>query len=95
MRKKYYDHILRESDRWEAVAWYVWMNPVRPGLCARPQGWAFSGSFKVDWHALLAPPDDAWIPRWKQRLRDRGHPQLGKPLPYHAGLKAAATATPV
>ena len=66
-QKKYYDLVLRESDPWEAVARYVWMNPVRAGLCARPQDWALSGSFKVHWHALLASPDDAWIPPWKQR----------------------------
>jgi REP element-mobilizing transposase RayT len=29
----YYDHILRRTDRAEAVAWYIWLNPVRKGIC--------------------------------------------------------------
>ena len=38
---KAYDHILRPGERWEAVASYIWMNPVRKGLCKRPQDWPF------------------------------------------------------
>jgi len=53
---KPYDHILRPDESWEAVAWYIWMNPVRQGLCAQPQDWPFSGSWTVDWRQLLAPP---------------------------------------
>lgn len=64
---KYYDHILRPTDRWEAVAWYIWMNPVRKGLCARPEDWPHSGSCTMDWKKLLAAPDVPWIPPWKCR----------------------------
>ena len=39
----YYDHILRPSDRIEDVACYIWWNPVRKKLCARPQEFPFSG----------------------------------------------------
>ncbi len=67
-QKKYYDHILRANERWEAVAWYIWMNPVRGGLCARPEDWSFSGSFTVDWLKLLAPPEELWTPPWKKNL---------------------------
>lgn len=62
---KAYDHILRSDERWEAVAWYIWMNPVRKGLCAEPQDWPFSGSRTVDWRRLLTPPEKLWIPPWK------------------------------
>ena len=30
-----YDHILRPEESWEAVAYYIWMNPVR--VCSRNQ----------------------------------------------------------
>ena len=64
---KPYDHILRPQERWEAVAYYIWMNPVRKGLCARAEDWPFSGSQTVDWKRLLAPPNAIWIPPWKKR----------------------------
>ena len=32
-QKKFYDHILRHRDSSIAVAGYIWMNPVRKGLC--------------------------------------------------------------
>jgi len=35
-QKKFYDHILRAEDSPEAVAWYIWMNPVRKGFCSEP-----------------------------------------------------------
>jgi putative transposase len=62
---KPYDHILRAHERWEAVAWYIWMNPVRKGLCARAEDWPFSGSLTVDWKRLLKPPEEIWTPPWK------------------------------
>lgn len=65
-QKKYYDHILRADERWEAIAWYIWMNPVRKGLCTRPEDWPFSGSFTVDWRKFLAPPEKLWAPPGKQ-----------------------------
>jgi REP element-mobilizing transposase RayT len=45
---KPYDHILRRNERWEAVAYYIWMNAVRKGLCARPEDWPQSGSYTMD-----------------------------------------------
>lgn len=63
---KFYDHILRPKDRWEPVAYYIWMNPVRKGLCACPQDWPFSGSQTMDWKRLLKSPDPQWTPPWKR-----------------------------
>src|SRR5574337_861883 len=60
-----YDHILRRDERWEAVAAYIWMNPVRKGLCNRAEEWPFSGSQTVDWRALVAVPREPWTPPWK------------------------------
>jgi putative transposase len=60
-----YDHILRPDESWEAVAFYIWMNPVRKGLCNRPEDWPFSGSLTVDWKRLLTLPQRPWVPDWK------------------------------
>jgi REP-associated tyrosine transposase len=62
---KPYDHILRSHERWESVAYYIWMNPVRRGLCNRPEEWPFSGSETVDWRRLLTTPRELWVPPWK------------------------------
>jgi putative transposase len=32
-QKKYFDCILRSGASRKSVAWYIWMNPVRKGLC--------------------------------------------------------------
>ncbi|HUZ47819.1 MAG TPA: transposase [Terriglobia bacterium] len=61
---KFYDHILRSREPWEAVAGYIWMNPVRKGLCASPDEWPFSGSQTVDWKRLLRLPVPSWTPPW-------------------------------
>jgi putative transposase len=67
-QKKYHDHILRTDERWESVACYIWLNPVRKGLCKRAQDWPYSGSFTVDWRKLMALGVDPWVPPWKKGL---------------------------
>jgi putative transposase len=72
-QKKFYDYILRSNDSNDRVAAYIWMNPVRKGLCVNPQDYPFSGSFGSAWKPSL-DPTDPWIPSWKQnasRLTDR------------------------
>jgi len=64
-QKKYHDHILRAGERWEPVACYIWMNPVRQGLCSRPEDWPASGSFDLDWRKLLSLGMEPWTPSWK------------------------------
>ncbi len=63
---KPYDRILRRDERWEGVAYYIWMNPVRKGLCARPEEWPYSGSWTMDWKLRLTPPKELWEPPWKR-----------------------------
>ena len=64
-QKKFYDHILRQNDSPDDVAWYIWMNPVRAGLCDRPEEYQFLGSFTG-----MAPKPSTlhapWIPPWKK-----------------------------
>jgi REP element-mobilizing transposase RayT len=63
-QKKFFDHIVRSQDSWERVAWYIWMNPVRKGLCAHAQDYPFSGSFTMDWKGA-GRPSSLWHPVWK------------------------------
>jgi len=75
---KYYDRILRASDAADRVAWYIWMNPVRQGMCRTPAEYPFLGSFTEMGTRLLrgfAVPE--WCPPWKDRAdtcraKDRG-----------------------
>ena len=67
-QKKFYDCILRSNDSNDRVAAYIWMNPVRKGLCARPQDYRYSGSFASDWKPAL-DLTNPWIPSWKQNAR--------------------------
>ena len=60
---KFYDHILRGGDGIERVAWYIWMNPVRKGLCAHPAEFPYSGSF-TRLSRDQAPPDRPWNAPW-------------------------------
>ena len=64
-QSKFYDHILRHADALEDVAWYIWMNPVRAGLCDAPSSFRFSGSFTSAAN-LLTPPNPSWLPPWKR-----------------------------
>jgi len=74
-QKKFYDHILRQDDSVERVAGYIWMNPVRKGICADPREYPYSGSFAIDWAKGLAPIGE-WVPPWK-----------GSPVPAKAGTE--------
>ena len=71
-QQKFYDHILRSKDSPDSVAWYIWMNPVRRGLCAHPEEHPHSGSFTLDWKRKR-PSGDVWTPPWKKK--SAGHPR--------------------
>jgi putative transposase len=64
-QKKFYDHILRPEESPDAVSWYIWMNPVRKGLCDQPGQYPYSGSFTGQWEKI-SPPQDQWMPTWKK-----------------------------
>jgi hypothetical protein len=65
-QKKFYDRILRERDSFDGVAGYIWMNPVRKGLCSDPREYPYSGSFAVDWKKMMRPLE-SWVPEWKAK----------------------------
>jgi putative transposase len=62
-QKKFYDHILRHSDSPGDVAWYIWMNPVRAGICQHPNEYPFLGSFTGAWPKTQSP-SSSWSPPW-------------------------------
>ena len=63
---KYYDHILRGRDSVERVCWYIWMNPVRKGICADPRDFAFAGSFtEIGMKLLRSFTPLEWSPPWQ------------------------------
>lgn len=63
-QKGFYDHVLRPGERENAVAWYIFNNPVRKGLVAEPTAWPHSGSWMFDWKRALAPREE-FVPPWK------------------------------
>ncbi len=60
----YYDHILRHGEAIEAVACYIWNNPVRQHLCERPNEYLFSGSQTIEW-MKCSEVDRPFVPPWK------------------------------
>lgn len=95
-QRGFYDHIVRSTDRWEAVAGYIWMNPVRRGLCQRAEEWPFSGSETLDWRKMVACPGETWIPLWKSAGLKASSMEGPVAPPFRAagaGLKPGATAT--
>lgn len=69
-QKKFYDHILRAHDNALAVAGYIWMNPIRKGLCRDPREFPYSGSFVIDWKKAIGPAEE-WTPDWKRKATAR------------------------
>ena len=63
-QSRYYDHILRKAVAAHAVAWYIWLNPVRKGLCSAPQDYPLSGSLTMDWKSRCTSAH-TWLPPWK------------------------------
>src|SRR5256885_9023335 len=63
-QRRFHDYVLRKADESDAVAWYIWMNPVRKGIVVGPEQYPFSGSFTVEW-PKVAHPEKEWVPSWK------------------------------
>jgi hypothetical protein len=63
---KYYDRILRNTDSADRVGWYIWLNPVRAGLCRVPANYPFLGSLtELGKRMLKGTPAAEWTPPWK------------------------------
>jgi putative transposase len=64
-QRYYYDHVLRPKDDPNSVAWYIWLNPVRAGLCEEPKEFRFLGSMTGLWPPERRP-DSIWAPPKKE-----------------------------
>jgi len=64
-QKGFYDHVLRCGEALDAVAWYIFNNPVRAGLVKEIGEWPFSGSWMFEWRKLSAPAH-GFTPPWKK-----------------------------
>ena len=64
-QRSYYDHILRSEEGLDAVAWYIWLNPVRAHMCANAEDYPYSGSMTIEWKKK-APSIENWTPPWKR-----------------------------
>jgi REP element-mobilizing transposase RayT len=40
----YFDRFMRDQRHWDTTKTYIEMNPVKAGLCARPQDWPFGSA---------------------------------------------------
>jgi len=74
-QKKLYDHVLRQGESRDAVAGYIWMNPVRAGLCTAPHEYPYSGSFVIDWKKGFLPIE-LWTPEWRNKTKHPAKPKL-------------------
>jgi putative transposase len=63
-QKKSYDHALRSTDPPDQVASYIWLNPVRAGLCSAANDYLYSGSL-TGARPGSAPPTAPWSPPWR------------------------------
>ena len=61
-QRNYYDHILRSGEEPTRVAAYIWLNPVRKGICKDFEKYPYSGSFSRPAKML---PESSWTPPWK------------------------------
>ncbi len=64
-QRYYYDHVLRPKDDHKGVAWYIWLNPVRAGLCEEAQEYRFLGSLTGLWPPGVRP-DLNWVPPMRE-----------------------------
>ncbi|MGB8522743.1 MAG: transposase [Candidatus Acidiferrales bacterium] len=61
---RFYDYILRERESFAQVASYIWLNPVRAGLCGDGREYPYSGSATMNWKEFVRSAEE-WLPSWK------------------------------
>jgi putative transposase len=72
-QKNFYDHVVRPYEPIHPIFWYIWMNPVRKGLCADPREYQFSGSETIEWKQNK-PAAQKWTPPWKAAKKNEAPP---------------------
>jgi putative transposase len=75
-QKRYYDHNVRDYESFVEKLNYIHQNPVKRGLCERPEDWRWS-SFR---HYATGDVGVVEIEsEWTARRREREDPHLPKP----------------
>lgn len=68
-QKQAHDHVLREDERehdaFSDVAHYIFENPVRAGLVARWQDYAYTGCCVAGYPEFDPRADDYWLRFWR------------------------------
>ena len=65
-QKGFHEHILRATESIQAIAWYIWLNPVRNGLESKPGDYPYLGSFSgLELPTTWRSP--GWYPPWKKK----------------------------
>ena len=72
-QRNFYEHILRRPEEASKIAAYIWMNPVRKGICSDAREYAFSGSISFDWRKATRI-DSGWRPPWLKEEDHSGRP---------------------
>ena len=54
----YYDRYIRDMEHYHECRAYIRNNPVKAGLCSKPENWPFS-SAGVLWSADFSPPESS------------------------------------
>ncbi len=57
-QEEYFDRVIRNEAHFAAELAYIHDNPVKAGLCAAAQEWAFSSARGEDWRAGRPPSQD-------------------------------------
>jgi putative transposase len=79
-QRSFHDHILRPKDHAHAFLWYIWMNPVRKGLCKNASDYPWSGSQTIDWKRG-SQPKQSWTPPWKKPKNESAVKSRENPKP--------------
>ncbi len=95
-QREFHDHLLRSEESYARKWLYVRMNPVRAGLCERPEDWPHSGEIDGFW---CAPDGKAIGARHRSApynggARERLHRRPAPPR-RGAGVGAAVAQDPV
>ena len=66
-----YDHLIRDEEDRARCCQYTIMNPVKAGLCAKPEDWRWSSAYRTSKKADVPPVGDfqppVGTPGWKAR----------------------------
>lgn len=86
-QKRYYDFNVRTYDQFIEKLRYIHRNPVKCGLCERPEDWEASSfrHYATGWEARVEIESE-----WTARKRERAAGRLcsGVPLPHSSQRRA-------